>query len=167
MCGMCHRISGGQGQRWSSTTALLFAANRDVQISFQIECLFFWATCLAKISILLFYRRLVAGTYSTTYKWIIWCSITFVVGYTICFFVLIYLACTPIEALWRQYDSKYTTPYHCTSARVSYSISMVTGILSVVSDLYSVLLPTALLFSLSISIRQKVGLMFIFGAGFL
>ena len=119
------------------------------------------------MSILLFYRRLVAGTYSTTYKWIIWCSIAFVVGYTISFFVLIYLACTPIEALWRQYDPQYTTPYHCSSASQNYSISLLTGILSVVSDLYSVLLPTALLFSLSISLRQKIGLMFIFGAGFL
>jgi uncharacterized RDD family membrane protein YckC len=109
----------------------------------------------------------VAGTYSTTYKWVIWCSIAFVVLYTIVFFVLIYLTCVPLEALWMQYEPTYKTTYHCSSSSVSYSISILTGVLSVISDLYSVLLPTLLLFSLSISMRQKIGLMCIFGAGFL
>lgn len=162
-----------------ATAAVKYGLNRHVwdvppdlwgagaKISFQIEVLFFFATCFAKISVLLFYRRLVAGTYSTTYKWILWCSIGFVVIYTITFFAVIYASCIPIEALWRKYDPTYTTPYRCTSPGQAYSLSIVIGALSVVSDLYSVLLPTLLLFSLSISVRQKVGLMFIFGAGFL
>jgi hypothetical protein len=110
---------------------------------------------------------LVAGTYSTAYKWVIWCAIAFVVFYTITFFTLIYSACSPIEALWHQYDPGYTTHYRCASAGSTYAVSMSGGILSVISDLYSVLLPTTMLFSLSISSRQKIGLMFIFGAGFM
>jgi hypothetical protein len=109
----------------------------------------------------------VAGTYSTTYKWIIWCSIAFVVLYTFTFFIIIVMSCVPIYALWHQYDPGFKTPYRCSSSSSAYASSMVTGVLSVVSDLYSVLLPAYLLFSLAISRKRKLGLAVIFGAGFL
>ena len=133
----------------------------------MVEVLFFFGTCFAKISILLFYRRLVAGTYSKAFKWIIWGSIGFVVLYTIVYFVLILTTCTPVAADWRSLNPAYTAVYHCASFPLQKKLALLGGILSVISDLYSVLLPTSVLLNLNISTRQKVGLIFIFGAGFL
>jgi hypothetical protein len=131
-----------------------------------VEVLFFFGTCFAKISILLFYRRLVAGTYSKTFKWIIWASIGFVILYTFIWFMLILTTCTPVEADWRSLNIDYMTKYKCAPYPLQKKLSLLGGVLSVITDLYSVLLPTSVLLNLNISARQKIGLICIFGAGF-
>jgi hypothetical protein len=143
-------------------------ANREYQISWFIEVLFFWGTCFNKMSILLFYRRLVVGTYSNKFKWMLWCAIGFVVAYTITWFTLICGTCFPLNAQWKSLDPTYTKSYHCAPVALQKKISLAGGILSVVSDLYSVVLPAMLLLRITvITKRQKIGLLFIFGMGFL
>ncbi|KAF2396765.1 hypothetical protein EJ06DRAFT_482660, partial [Trichodelitschia bisporula] len=138
-------------------------------IGFIIEYVFFYSTCLTKISVLMFYRRLVAGTYSNKFKWAMWAAITFVVVYTIVVSFLVLFTCNPIPAVWKNYDLQWaqTHKFSCTSRPVQTWVAELTGALSVFSDVYSILLPAALLMRIRISRRQRIGLLFVFGVGFL
>jgi hypothetical protein len=122
---------------------------------------------LTKLSVLMFYRRLVDGTYSQTFKWAIWVAMGFVGAMTITFIVLLFLTCTPLQAYWYQYDLTYDKKYTCASVDQIVEISKLSGSLSVITDFYSVALPAVLLLRIQISKKQKIGLMCIFGLGFL
>jgi hypothetical protein len=117
----------------------------------------------------MFYRRLVAGTYSQRFKWAIWCAIGFVIAYTITFFIVICASCSPLEATWRQYDMNWTATHKftCGSRNVSVRVAELVGALSVITDFYSVMLPAALIMQIHINKKQRWGLFFIFGVGFL
>jgi hypothetical protein len=117
----------------------------------------------------MFYRRVVAGTYSQAFKWAIWAAIAFVICYTIIFFSLLITTCSPVEAIWKQYDFAWTAKHHftCVSPGTTVAASKAAGALSVISDFYSVMLPAVLLLRIRINKRQRYGLMFIFGIGYL
>jgi hypothetical protein len=136
-------------------------------LSWIIAILFHLSTAFTKISVLFFYRRLVAGTFSKRFKWAIWSGIAFVIAYTLAMFVFLCSACTPIEAEWRAIDATYHTKYHCAPAQTQWAAAASSGAFSVFSDAYSVFLPAILLFRIKVTTRQRVGLMFIFGVSFL
>lgn len=118
----------------------------------------------------MFYRRLVQGTYSRKFKWAIWAAIAFVIAYTISFFVIICIGCTPFEAVWQQYNTSWVLKhptYKCASRELNIKLAELIGGLSVVTDFYSVMLPAALIMQIRLNTRQKYGLFFIFGIGFL
>jgi hypothetical protein len=118
----------------------------------------------------MFYRRLVAGTYSRKFKWSIWVAIAFVIAYTVSFFVLTFMTCRPFVALWRQYDLVWLAAhphFYCADNGIETKVSELAGALSVVTDFYSVMLPAALIMKIRITKRQKYGLFFIFGMGYL
>jgi hypothetical protein len=129
--------------------------------------LFFSSSSFTKVSVLLFYRRLVVGTFNNKFKWALWTAIGFVVVYTIVFSILIITACSPVEALWMKYELSYTTPYKCMNISVQVRLAKLAGALSVITDFYSVMLPAVLLSRIRVSMRQRLGLFFIFGLGFL
>lgn len=133
----------------------------------MLEALFLFSSAFTKISVLLFYRRLVAGTCSRRYKYALWIAIFIVVAYSVTFLVLLCVTCTPIQAAWRNVDPTYTEPWHCVSPAEQDSISKLGGALSVVTDFYSVLLPAVLVLQLKITRRQRLGLMAVFGVGFM
>ena len=154
-------------------------------MGFIVEVLFFWSTCFTKVSVLMFYRRLVEGTLSQKFRVAIWAaskllhlrqplkmlisSVAFVIAYTISFFVVIVVACDPIRAIWMQFDLKWRAEndFTCTPQATQVHIAKLIGALSVVTDFYSVLLPAALVLQIQISRKQKIGLFFIFGLGML
>jgi hypothetical protein len=123
-----------------------------------------------KLSVLLFYKRLVKGTYSVQFKWAVWMGMVFAVVGTIVPWVLLMTSCKPFEAIWMQWDLTYvyTNAYkfHCRKIAVMVAVGRLCGILSVLTDFYSLLLPTILLFRLQMSRRQRWALMCIFGVGY-
>jgi hypothetical protein len=129
--------------------------------------LFFASTSFTKVSVLLFYRRFVVGTYNKRFEYLIWAAIGFVLVYTIVFSILIITACSPVEALWMRYDPAYTHPYKCIEIGIQVRLAKLAGALSVITDFYSVILPSTLLLRIRISRRQRMGLLFIFGIGFM
>jgi hypothetical protein len=138
-----------------------------VKVAWWIEVTFFWSTCFTKISVLMFYRRLVRNTYSNRFKIAIWCGIGFLVLYTIVYQALAMLTCRPLDAFWMQYSGTYHKKFSCWPNETQVKIVISAGCLSVLTDLYSVVLPASLLMKIRISKRQKSGLIFVFGIGFL
>ncbi|KAM0699321.1 hypothetical protein Q7P36_001368 [Cladosporium allicinum] len=118
-----------------------------------------------KVSILLFYRRLVTGTYSKRYKWLIWFAIAFTIAYTFTFCVVLLANCTPTSAYWMAFDFKYalTQDYQCMDTSV---INAMAGVCAAISDVYSVALPCFLTWQLnSVPKAQKIALFGIFSLG--
>jgi len=68
------------------------------------EIIFLVATGCTKVSVLLFYRRLVEGTYSRTWKYATIAAIIFTTAYCVAFFFVLIFNCSPTDAYWRSYS---------------------------------------------------------------
>jgi hypothetical protein len=72
--------------------------------------------------------------------------------------------------IWYQYNPIWVSEHpgaSCTSTDRVVKVGYLSGSLSVFSDFYSVLIPATLLLRIRLSRRERWGLMFIFGVGFL
>ncbi|PPJ54238.1 hypothetical protein CBER1_05157 [Cercospora berteroae] len=125
---------------------------------------FLVSTCSTKISVLLFYRRLTEGSCHKLWKYLIVGAIAFTASYCIALVLALIFNCSPTDAYWKSYDPKYTANYHCTDTKV---LNPLSGALSILSDVYSVLLPMAIMAKLKATRRQKIALNVVFSFGFL
>ncbi|KAK4991438.1 hypothetical protein LTR66_003214 [Elasticomyces elasticus] len=105
---------------------------------------------------------MVLGSYSKKWKLATWVAIVFCAAYCLAFILTLFLICSPLDAYWKAFDLTYTGKYHCANTSVS---NPFVGTLSVVTDIYSVVLPGILLRNLRIPTQQKIGLNIIFGLG--
>lgn len=119
-----------------------------------------------KVSVLLFYRRLVEGTYSKLWKWLVLFAIGFTIAYTIAFCIMLLINCTPTEAYWRAFDPVYATTqsYTCLDTKI---INTLAGVFAAASDLYAVALPCMITWHFSVPKAQKIALNVIFCLGLL
>ena len=77
-----------------------------------IEALYMVGTSLTKISILLFYRRMVAGSVSKGFLWVVYVSIFSVIAYMITFLFTVFFNCRPINAMWDQVDLSWVGSHY-------------------------------------------------------
>jgi len=113
---------------------------------------------------LLFYRRLVSGTFSKRWRLATIGAIIFTAGYCIAFVLVLVFNCSPTDSYWRSYNLAYTKEYTCVDTR---HLNPVSGALSVFSDLYSVILPMGMLRHFEAPRRQKMALNAVFSLGLL
>ena len=89
-------------------------------------------------------------------------------GCTAAFFianlVTLCLICRPLSAYWKSYNYSYNREFTCIDGNV---LTPISGVLSIISDLYAVVLPFLMLrhYSLEVPRRQKIGLNIIFALG--
>lgn len=123
---------------------------------------------MTKVSILLFYRRLAAGTITSMFQWMLYASIGFVVAYFIAFFTNIFLICTPFNSFWLQADYGWLIlhreDFHCQDEAV---VLVLSAAISALQDVLACCLPMVLLGKLQIPKRQKYALGAIFSVGIL
>lgn len=127
---------------------------------------FLLASCANKVSVLLFYRRVVQGTCTKIYKLSVWAALIFCVLYTVIFSITLWAMCTPVKATYLRYDPTFKEPFHCWSQPTEAWTSQLAGALSVFSDFYALMLPGFLLFQLQIPRQQKIALYCVFSLGF-
>ncbi|KIW00067.1 uncharacterized protein PV09_08410 [Verruconis gallopava] len=152
---------------WDLSPTLYVSGGR---VGLAVEVLVLLSLCFTKVSVLMFYRRLVEGTVSRKFKFAVWAAIAFVVAYTIAFVAITFSGCKPVKALWLRYDIlgwAATHEFECWPAARAVVAAKLAGALSVVTDFYSVFLPVALVLQIRISRRQTIGLLIIFGIGLL
>lgn len=113
-----------------------------------------------KISVLLFYRRIVAGTYSRAWKWSIIGAICFTGGWTIALMLTLVFNCMPTEAYWKTFNPMYTRDFTCVDTT---AVNLMAGIFAIVSDLYAVVLPAVMTWKLQINRTQRIALNTLFG----
>ena len=71
------------------------------EYSWLAEFSFLVTGCCTKISVLLFYRRLVGGTYSRSWHWAVVGAILFTAAWSIALILTLFFNCTPTEAYWK------------------------------------------------------------------
>lgn len=163
VCSVVFMQYGGDRHVWDIPASYFVPAVKNAYVA---QMIYLISTCCVKVSVLLFYRRLVAGTYSKRWKYATIAAIAFTIGYTVAFIFVLIFGCQPTYAYWMSYDFEWlkTTDYYCVDAG---SANLVAGILSVVSDLYAVALPCLMLRHFDAPRRQKIALMVVFSFGLL
>lgn len=133
-------------------------------ITWIAEFFFLLGTLCVKISVMLFYRRLVRRSISRSWRIAVWAAIVFTVAWTFGLILALIINCEPTKAYWMAYDISWTLThtYHCTDTKW---INSLTGALTIISDVYAVVLPCLLLRKLKMERRQKLQLDFLFGLG--
>lgn len=125
-------------------------------------------TCVTKISILLFYRRLASGTVSRVFQMLVWTAIASVVAYFLVFFTMLFFVCRPFHAYWKLAD--YTWLYDHKGDFTCWPeglILVISAAISAFQDVVACFLPMILFWKLRIPMRQKIALGAIFALGFL
>ncbi|KAK5114263.1 hypothetical protein LTR62_002514 [Meristemomyces frigidus] len=115
-----------------------------------------------KISVLLFYRRLVKDTYAKIWKWAVIGAITFTALWTLAFILVLVFNCNPTEAYWKAFEPTYTRAYTCVDTTI---VNVLVGCFAIVADLYSVALPCVMTRRFELPGAQKLALNALFSIG--
>jgi hypothetical protein len=108
------------------------------------------STCSTKISVLLLYRRIL--TPSVAWSVAAWVAIGVTTAYFLAGVLAFCFICDPLWAYWMAYDLDWNAAWHCADGRwLNYFV----GVVSVVSDLYSIAFPVAVFEQTELQIPWK------------
>jgi hypothetical protein len=131
-------------------------------VAWATELMFLTSLCLTKISVLLFFRRLIDRSHSPWISKAIWGAIAFTVAYFFAFFFFLVFACDPVNAAWRSLNITWTGKYQCADRHI---VDPLNGVFSVFSDIYSLIIPILIVSRLTMPSNRKVLLHGIFCCG--
>ncbi|OJD36694.1 uncharacterized protein BKCO1_10000113 [Diplodia corticola] len=138
------------------------------QMILAIELLNSTSTCLTKISILSFYRRLGRGTYTTTFLLIVQTNMALIVAYLVSFSIVLVLTCRPVAAYWLQFSvvwaAQERNSYRCVNEAAN---TIAANAVSIAQDLVACGLPSVLLWKLQMGRGKKFLLGALLGLGIL
>ncbi|KAI1619107.1 hypothetical protein EDD36DRAFT_50452 [Exophiala viscosa] len=127
-----------------------------------IEFFFLWGNACTKISILLVYRKITLGSHNYWFVRLTWAAIGFTVIYTVGLGLELFLICRPFPSYWESYSPTYTKKSTCGDEKPPFVFSAAA---SVISDVYSSVLPMMLIRNLNLSRKQRISLYALFSAG--
>jgi hypothetical protein len=108
------------------------------------------STCCTKISVLLLYRRILTPSFAWSVA--AWVAIGITTAYFLVGVLAFCFVCDPLWAYWMVYDLDWDAAWHCADGRwLNYFI----GIVSVVSDLYSIAFPVVVFEQTELQIPWK------------
>ncbi|KAF2401143.1 hypothetical protein EJ06DRAFT_555763 [Trichodelitschia bisporula] len=149
---------------WDSPTSVLIQARK---ITIAIEAMYVISTTTTKISILLFYRRLVAGTISTAFLYATYITMASVLLSSLFFFFTLFAICRPMSTYWMQADwfwyAAHEKEFQCMAED---KLLVASAVISALQDFVTCGLPTVLFWKLRVPMRQKIALAGIFAVGF-
>jgi hypothetical protein len=131
-------------------------------VAWATEILFLTSLCLTKISVLLFFRRLIDRTHSPWISKAIWGAVVFTVAYFFAFFFFLVFACDPVNAAWKSLNITWVGKYKCADRHV---VDPLNGVFSVFSDAYSMAIPLMIVSRLTMPGNRKVVLHIVFCCG--
>jgi hypothetical protein len=135
-----------------------------------LEIVYITATGLTKISILLFYRRIVDSSIPKWLKWIARASILFVVMYMVTWTVAILLGCRPLDSYWLAINVGWRksnvrgVDWQCYNEGVSTAVA---NAVSIIQDFLTCSIPMFIFWRLQMSRQRKIALAILFGVGYL
>ncbi|SRR6266480_30058 len=135
-----------------------------------LEIVYIAATGLTKISILLFYRRIVDTSISKWLKWAARASILFVVMYMVTWTFAILLGCRPLDSYWLAVNADWRksnvrgVDWQCYNEGVSTAVA---NAVSIIQDFLTCGIPMFIFWRLQMSRQQKIALAILFGVGYL
>ncbi|KAI7163172.1 hypothetical protein KC349_g1464 [Hortaea werneckii] len=117
------------------------------------QILFLLGPGCVKISVLLFYRRIQAGTFNRRWLWCIYGAIWLTVAFTLAFLLALVFNCQPTRAYWKLYDFSWNEEYKCAKTT---AINLVAGLISLIADMYAIGLPCFMVQGLKMRRREKI-----------
>ncbi|KAF2101222.1 hypothetical protein NA57DRAFT_33665, partial [Rhizodiscina lignyota] len=131
------------------------------QIAFATKIIFSLAAMFTRISLLLFYYRLVKDSGLHRFRMVIHVFLGFSVAVGLALALLTVWQCKPIAAFW-------TFPImpgsHCIDEG---RITLGCGIVNTVADLITAVLPIPMILRLKMPLRRRIGVIFLLGMGFI
>lgn len=124
--------------------------------------LFHISTCLTKISILLFYRRLTIRSHSSTMQNAIYAAIVFTILYFFTFLIGLLFICVPTSATWTAMDVFSSKVYKCHSRQVA---DILHGAFGMITDIYVLAIPNLVVMNMQLPRKQKLMLYAMFSCG--
>lgn len=126
------------------------------------------STCTTKVSILLFYRRLVSGAVSRAFLYCVYASIAYVAVYFVIYFLALFGICVPLSTYWKQADWGWyeanSNSFHCLPEG---KMLISSAVISASQDFIACGLPMILFSTLQMPRRQKIALSMVFMVGIL
>lgn len=134
------------------------------RITWEAEMAFLITGCCVKVSVLLFYRRMVRHSCSRAWIWTVFAAIAFTVSYTLAFTLTLVFNCSPTKAYWKAFDLTWAVShaYHCADTSI---INLLAGIMAAITDLFAVVLPCLILRRAGLPLMQKIALDVLFSLG--
>jgi hypothetical protein len=133
-----------------------------------IEMMYMVSTCTTKVSILLFYRRLVSGTVSVRFLYCVYAAIAYVAIYFGIWFFALFGICRPLSTYWKEADWGWYQENQATVHCLPESRMLIAcAVISASQDFIACGLPTILLWKLQMPRRTKIALCCVFAVGFL
>lgn len=138
---------------WDVPTSTFVPHRHNIWAS---ELIYVLASSAAKISVLLFYRRL-SMEFTSAFLWATHLGLAVNLIYLVFFVVWLCTLCQSLDAYWKSFSSVWRTDhkFHCRTEQVSLPLS---AGLSMLTDLYATLLPLILITSIQKSTRDKTAL---------
>ncbi|EME42364.1 hypothetical protein DOTSEDRAFT_133091, partial [Dothistroma septosporum NZE10] len=130
------------------------------------QLMFILSTVPTKLSVLLFYRRMIKDSLDKRWLYAIYFAISLTAAYGFAVFLTYCNMCHPLSAYWLSYDFSYKGNFVCINGN---ALTVTSGVFSCLSDTYAVALPCLILrhYRLDVPKRQKLALNLIFAMGFL
>jgi hypothetical protein len=115
------------------------------QVNFALEICYVPCLALAKLSILSLYAR-IFRTENKSFKIAVYLIGAWIILWAVGVYLEIFLSCRPIETYWTEFCSP------------TYTTSVTTGVLNIISDVALLILPQPFIWRLHMKSNRKIGL---------
>lgn len=130
--------------------------------------LYMVSTVTTKISILLFYRRLIPETVSRGFRWSVYFVMTTIVLYFLAYVILLFTRYNPIYADWMTGDPFWWAAHKDEVRSINEGVIVASSaVISAVQDFVVCAMPMAVFWKMSIPKRERIALGAIFAVGIL
>ncbi|KAI6849304.1 hypothetical protein KC327_g772 [Hortaea werneckii] len=130
-------------------------------IALTAKCTFTMAATFTRLSLCMFYYRLVGDSGVNWFRWVVHANVAFTIAVCITFVFLSVFLCTPVQYYW---EFPPSTDGHCLEEGIA---TLAAGILNLSADLLATITPIPLVMRLNMRLKYKIGVSILFGLGFI
>ncbi|KAI9723727.1 MAG: hypothetical protein M1812_001027 [Candelaria pacifica] len=130
------------------------------KLCLSAQFLLFWAATLNKMSLLVFYRRLITSATGKVYSWLINGGLAVMGAVLVAFTAAAACACRPMKAFWAFYPPEYE--YHCIDEG---GYMMAFGIITIFLNFFTLAMSVPPIWCLELHVKQKLAALSLFSMG--
>ncbi|KAI6843738.1 hypothetical protein KC340_g880 [Hortaea werneckii] len=130
-------------------------------IALTAKVTFTLAATFTRLSLCMFYYRLVGDSGVNWFRWVVHANVAFTVAVCITFVFLSVFLCTPVQYYW---EFPPSTDGHCLDEGIA---TLAAGILNLSADLLATITPIPLVMRLNMRLKYRIGVSILFGLGFI
>ncbi|KAI6839305.1 hypothetical protein KC340_g3278 [Hortaea werneckii] len=130
-------------------------------IALTAKVAFTLAATFTRLSLCMFYYRLVGDSGIVWFRWVVHANVAFTISVCITFVFLSVFLCTPVQYYW---EFPPTTDGHCLDEGIA---TLAAGALNLAADFLATITPIPLVMRLNMRLKYRIGVSVLFGLGFI